>query len=129
MAAEAKESDPTPIVFAVRGLKPDTRLKVFSQEYVDYSFKFIVIENCADLRYRFHVHSMILKQHSNWFFKFMDSVDKVDNAPTQGLFAYEYVTKVDDDVTWSLGAASDLKVCVFLCSSWIFKHVHSPYLI
>lgn len=46
----------SPIVFSQPGLKPDTRLTVFDQE--------------------FHVHSIILKLKSAFFRKFLDSPDK-----------------------------------------------------
>ncbi|KAF4637464.1 hypothetical protein G7Y89_g620 [Cudoniella acicularis] len=47
---------PSPIVFTARGLAVDTRLKVFDTE--------------------FHVHPVVLKLHSHFFFKFLDSADK-----------------------------------------------------
>ncbi|KAH9215140.1 hypothetical protein DL95DRAFT_461401 [Leptodontidium sp. 2 PMI_412] len=51
-----------PIVFSTPGLKPDTRLTVFEQE--------------------FQVHSLVLKLHSAFFRKFLDSPDK---APNNGI--------------------------------------------
>jgi hypothetical protein len=72
----AVEKGPAPFIFVSPGLKPDTRLKVFKQE--------------------FHVHSLILKLHSNFFRKFLDSPDK-PNGPASPHFQYEYVSVVDDD--------------------------------
>src|SRR6187402_2341564 len=46
----------SPIVFHTPGLKPDVRLMVFDEE--------------------FHVHSVLLKLHSAFFRKFLDSPDK-----------------------------------------------------
>ncbi|KAE8442865.1 hypothetical protein EG329_002607 [Mollisiaceae sp. DMI_Dod_QoI] len=46
-----------PIVIKMPGFSPDTRLKVFSQA--------------------FHVHSLLLKIHSTFFRKFLDSADKI----------------------------------------------------
>jgi hypothetical protein len=85
MATEA-----LPMIFNLRGVKPDTKLKAFTKE--------------------FHVHSLVLKQHSAIFHKFMDSVDKIPRSGNAD-FRYEYITKIDaDDGTWTLGAASDQKV-------------------
>jgi hypothetical protein len=78
-----------PIIFASPGLKPDVRLLVFKQE--------------------FHVHSVILKLHSNYFRKFLDSPDK-KKASVSALFRYVYVSVVDeDDHLWALDIAA--KVC------------------
>jgi len=75
-----------PIVFMSPGLKPDVRLMVFKQE--------------------FHVHSIILKLHSNYFRKFLDSPDKSD-TPASALFRYEYVSVVDEeDKSWALDVAA-----------------------
>lgn len=83
------DQDITPMVFKLRGTKCDAQLNVFDRV--------------------FHVHSAILKQYSHWFFKFMDKVDK-EPLPS-GPFRYVYITKYDEDRTWSLGTASDTKVC------------------
>lgn len=91
-----------PIVFACVGQKPDIRLVVFDQE--------------------FHAHSTLLKLHSAFFRKFLDSTDKavivndatattgdsVSTAPDTSLngsatFKYKWTTKVDevgDKCTW-----------------------------
>ncbi|TVY41343.1 hypothetical protein LOCC1_G005648 [Lachnellula occidentalis] len=70
-----------PIIFKFPGLKVDTRLKVFGQE--------------------FHVHSAILRLYSAFFRTFLDSPDKIP-APASALFRYEYVSVVDADGTWGL---------------------------
>jgi len=49
----------------------------------------------------FHVHSTVLKLHSAFFRKFLDSPDKV-NATTTKNFKYYWVTKVDEDGDWQL---------------------------
>lgn len=78
------EAPMQPIIFKFPGLKVDTRLKVFGQEY--------------------HVHSHILKLYSAFFRTFLDSPDKTP-APASALFRYEYVSVVDDDGTWGLEVA------------------------
>ena len=88
------DSPAAPIVFISPGLQADVRLCVFKQE--------------------FHVHSIILKLHSAYFRKFLDSADKA-KVPTSALFRYEYVTVVDTDGEWALEGAA--KVCY---TSWLF---------
>lgn len=78
----------SPDVFFSPGLKPDTRFTVFEKEY--------------------HVHSVILKLHSNYFRRFLDSPDK-EAAPVDALFKYDYVSVVDKDGSWALDPVS--KVC------------------
>ncbi|TVY18350.1 hypothetical protein LARI1_G004431 [Lachnellula arida] len=73
-----------PIIFKFPGLKVDTRLNVFGQEY--------------------HVHSNILKLYSAFFRTFLDSPDKTP-APASALFRYEYVSVIDDDGEWGLEVA------------------------
>lgn len=58
----------------------------------------------------FHVHSVILKLHSNFFFKFLDSPDNSAAVPVQGGLRYEWVAKGDEDGSRSLVAAMDGKV-------------------
>ncbi|KAF4635670.1 hypothetical protein G7Y89_g2430 [Cudoniella acicularis] len=70
-----------PIVFTSPGLKSDTRIFVFKQE--------------------FHVHSIVLKLHSAYFRQFLDSPDKTE-GPASAVFHYEYSTVVDDDGIWGL---------------------------
>ena len=88
-------SQPTPAItsaiFFARGRAPDVRLHVLDRAV-------------------FHVHSVILKLHSNFFFKFLDSPDKAAAVPVQGGLGYEWVTKVDEDGSRSLVAAMDRKV-------------------
>jgi hypothetical protein len=71
---------PQAIVILSTGLKPDTRLRVFDTD--------------------FHVHSSALKLHSAFFRTFLDSPDKA--TATSGSFQYTWVTKVDEDGSWSL---------------------------
>lgn len=73
-------SEPT-VVFKSPGLEPDTRLRVFDTE--------------------FHVHSTILRLHSNYFRKFLDSPDKPER-PAGATWRYDYATVIDDDGTWAL---------------------------
>ncbi|KAK2625513.1 hypothetical protein QTJ16_004825 [Diplocarpon rosae] len=101
------DKDNSPIIFSTPGLKPDTLLVVLGQE--------------------FHVHSLLLKLHSAFFRKFLDSPDKticsastgsVENAapraPSSFTFSglpggspiYEWVTKIDEDGTWQLVSKS-----------------------
>jgi hypothetical protein len=68
------------VVFSTPGMKPDTRLQVFSRI--------------------FHVHSVLLKLHSAFFRTFLDSPDKVPDI--NGAFRYDYVSVVDADGTWGL---------------------------
>ncbi|KAI9047751.1 hypothetical protein LZ554_008461 [Drepanopeziza brunnea f. sp. 'monogermtubi'] len=97
MATSAFAQSSTPnisksIVLSARGLTHDVILRVFDTEL--------------------HVHSIILKQQSAFFFKFLDSPDKASLPAPNGPYAYEWVTKIDDDgKSWSL-AANDGKVRV-----------------
>lgn len=97
-SAEKQKTDPfsnPPIAFHAPGLKPDVCLKVFDQDY--------------------HVHSVLLKLHSEFFRKFLDSPDKValGNNSTGG-FTYTLITKVDEDgKDWHLIAAPALMTEVF----------------
>ena len=78
---------PGPIIFKVRDLNADVRLRAFDTE--------------------FHVHSVILKIHSAFFFKFLNSADKtavLANSTPVGGFKYEWVTKIDEGGSWSLVA-------------------------
>jgi hypothetical protein len=72
----------SPIVFKARGMNPDVCLEVFGT--------------------KFHVHSVVLKLHSHFFYTFFDSADK-NNTGSGGTFKYEWVTKVvDDGKDWQL---------------------------
>lgn len=97
------ETSPPPrIIFSSRNLAPDVLLCVFDQEFA--------------------VHSGILKVHSGFFAKFLDSVDKAPvstgsygNSSGGKLtsFTYCWVTKVDGKKEWSL-VAENLKVCFII---------------
>jgi hypothetical protein len=69
------------VKFNAGSLNPDMRLKVFTTT-------------------EYHVHSAILKIHSGFFRKFLDSPDKF--VPASAEFTYEWVTKIDDDGSWHL---------------------------
>ncbi|KAL3425289.1 hypothetical protein PVAG01_02080 [Phlyctema vagabunda] len=85
MASESTSGSPSQVVeLKSPGIKPDTRLQVFTKT--------------------FHVHSIILKQHSRFFRTFMDSIDK-STAPA-GLWKYDYVAVCDDDGYWGLESAA-----------------------
>jgi hypothetical protein len=61
---------PPPVIFKALGINPDVCLEVFGT--------------------RFHVHSMALKLHSQFFLTFFDSADKAGrNSGGSGSFAYE----------------------------------------
>ncbi|KAL3425286.1 hypothetical protein PVAG01_02077 [Phlyctema vagabunda] len=85
------ESDCELIQFAWPGLRiPDTRFKLFG--------------NYAE----FHVHSAILKMHSAFFRKFLDSPDKKCPAPSAP-FRYEWISKYEGNGKWCLvSVGSDL---------------------
>lgn len=71
-------------------MKCDTRLLVFRQE--------------------FQVHSMVLKLHSAFFRKFIDSAEKKDQVAQDG-FSYNWTTSVDEDQKgWHLISTNDYKV-------------------
>ncbi len=86
-AIKAPALKPEPIVFRFPGLIADARLVVFEQE--------------------FHVHSIVLKFHSAFFRKFLDSAEKNVNLSTP--FKYEYTTVVDDDGVWALEPVSHVR--------------------
>lgn len=88
--ANMASSNPKPIVFPVA----DMSIQVFSQA--------------------FHVNSDILKVHSEFFRKFLDSPDK-GKSPTSkaGNFKYEWVTQVDADrIGWNLTSKDKASVCL-----------------
>jgi hypothetical protein len=88
--AEVAEPEIPSIVFASPGLKPDVRLKIFVEAEI-------------------HYYSLILKLHSNFFRKFLDSPDK-SPAPASASFKYEYATVVDEDGTWALEPAAKASI-------------------
>ncbi|PVH75278.1 hypothetical protein DL98DRAFT_658200 [Cadophora sp. DSE1049] len=71
------------ITFNARGMKPDVDLEVLGTHM--------------------YVHSAILKLHSTFFFKFLDSPDKLlpVSVSASGII-YEWVTSVDADGSWAL---------------------------
>lgn len=74
---------PPPIAFVSPGLQPDARLLVFDQEY--------------------HVHSLILKLHSAYFRRYLDSAEKdSETVDAAAQFKYEYVSVIDGDGVWGL---------------------------
>ncbi|KAH7355137.1 hypothetical protein BKA65DRAFT_581836, partial [Rhexocercosporidium sp. MPI-PUGE-AT-0058] len=54
----------------------------------------------------YHVNSVILKLHSNYFRRFFDSPDK-PQRPEGTPFRYEYITVLDEDGTWALEASPE----------------------
>jgi hypothetical protein len=92
-AKKVKKSndEPKSVIYTARGLNSDVRLRAFDTE--------------------FHVHSTVLKMHSAFFFKFLDSPDKTPPATVApGTFKYEWVTKIDEDGSWSLVDARSIEV-------------------
>ncbi|KAE8442861.1 hypothetical protein EG329_002603 [Mollisiaceae sp. DMI_Dod_QoI] len=84
-----KTSDQTvlqPISFEISGMAADVSLKVFDQEFL--------------------VHSPILKIHSAFFNKFLDSPDKtvVRGIHVEGEIKYQWVTELDGENDWQLVA-------------------------
>ncbi|KAH7403236.1 hypothetical protein BKA64DRAFT_743856 [Cadophora sp. MPI-SDFR-AT-0126] len=83
---EVQDGSPSSsIVFTARGLTPDVQLQVFDQVY--------------------HVHSVILKMQSAFFFKFLDSPEKPNIPDSNGKISYKWITEIDDDgKSWALNA-------------------------
>lgn len=79
--ASHMENKPDPIIFVLPGMKPDVRLDIFGQHI--------------------HVHSLILKLHSHYFRKFLDSPEKSGERASAD-FQYEYAAAIDDDGSWAL---------------------------
>jgi hypothetical protein len=79
-----------PIVFLSPGLKPDVFLTLFHQE--------------------FHVHSVILKLYSNYFRKFLNSPDGFTNIPESTPFKHHYISEIDEDGTWALVPATNVRL-------------------
>ena len=104
--SESPKGTREPIVFQSPGLKPDVRLTVCGQE--------------------FHVHSVILKLHSNFFRKFLDSPEK-DAAPPSSPFKYDYASVTDADGFSGLEPVTVAKVC---CSHYYGRNASStrPFL-
>ncbi|KAF7859485.1 uncharacterized protein EAF02_010933 [Botrytis sinoallii] len=77
--------------------------------------KYVVLGQLPDTRFRLfekieiHAHSPLLKMHSAFFRKFMDSPDKVPSR-AGAAFVYEWVDEVDDDGSgWHVVADSNKK--------------------
>ena len=85
--SDSEEGVPGPIVFETRDLKPNMQIKVFGTT--------------------FHVNSEVLRLHSTFFRKFLDSADKVP-APAFTRFLYQYVSVVDEDGEWGLEVAKNV---------------------
>jgi hypothetical protein len=67
---------------------------------------------------------MILKLHSNYFRKFLDSADK-PNVPATAIFKYNYTTVVDDDGIWAVEPKSTVSFRYFLgqpCVKYALLH-------
>ncbi|TGO45071.1 hypothetical protein BCON_0426g00020 [Botryotinia convoluta] len=56
-----------------------------------------------------HVHSVVLKLHSAFFRRFLDSPDKDGKDKNTGSFKYEWATVYDDDGSWSLFDVRNIK--------------------
>ncbi|TGO46919.1 hypothetical protein BCON_0301g00030 [Botryotinia convoluta] len=69
--------------FHVRRQVPDMRIKLFGNTELQ-------------------VHSSILKQHSDFFFKFLDSPEKIQSEDSE--WKYDWVSEVKDDGEWHLVA-------------------------
>ncbi|KAE8448673.1 hypothetical protein EG329_009099 [Mollisiaceae sp. DMI_Dod_QoI] len=70
---------PSPVIFLSPGLKNDVRFKVYG-------------------KFEYHLHSVVLKLHSAFFRRFLDSPEKSDD-PASSEFQYEYVS-VEDEQGW-----------------------------
>ncbi len=87
--SESPKGTREPIVFESPGLKPDVHITMCGQE--------------------FQVHSVILKLHSAFFRKFLDSPDK-EAAPASSPFKYDYVSVIDTDGFAGLEPVANVKV-------------------
>ncbi|TGO24739.1 hypothetical protein BPAE_0096g00450 [Botrytis paeoniae] len=56
-----------------------------------------------------YVHSVVLKLHSAFFRRFLDSSNKNGNGENTGSFKYEWATVYNDDGSWSLFDARNIK--------------------
>jgi hypothetical protein len=84
MAAPAN-GDRRVVKFTSPGLQADVRRKVLNVD--------------------FHAHSVLLKLHSSFFRKFLNSPDEEGSIPGSAEFKYEWVTKIDEDGSWHLVSA------------------------
>ncbi|TGO39697.1 hypothetical protein BHYA_0049g00330 [Botrytis hyacinthi] len=83
-------ASPTVHPFHLPGHKVDVKLSVFDG-------------------LQLHVHSVILKLHSAFFRRFLDPPGRDDKDENTGSFKYEWVTLYDDDGSWSLFDARNIK--------------------
>lgn len=84
--------DPPPVVFIARGLTHDVCLKVFTRE--------------------FHLHSVVLRQHSTFFDAFMKPADALE--PPFRPFKYDFAARVTDDGDWyPASIREDVSMSVF----------------
>ncbi|KAF7911422.1 uncharacterized protein EAF01_002929 [Botrytis porri] len=79
---------PTFQKFHVRRQVPDMRIKLFGHT-------------------EFQVHTSILKQHSEFFFKFLDSPEKIQSENSE--WKYDWVSEVEDDGEWHLVAKQNVQ--------------------
>ncbi|QSZ36367.1 hypothetical protein DSL72_006243 [Monilinia vaccinii-corymbosi] len=71
------------VVYTLSNHDADVKLKIFDE-------------------LEFHVHSTVLKTHSAFFRRFLDSPDKVSKNQNLGKFKYVWVSVIDEDGSWSL---------------------------
>lgn len=76
---------PEIIEYSLPGEQPDTRLIIFN---------LLIL----------HVHSTVLKAHSVYFRRFLDSPDKIP-AKAGSRWKYEWVTEIESGRKWVLTAA------------------------
>ncbi|KAM0171697.1 hypothetical protein ACHAPF_007944 [Botrytis cinerea] len=77
-------------IFHLPGHKADVKLSVFDGLEI-------------------HVHSVLLKLHSAFFRRFLDLHNKDGEGKNTGSFRYEWATVYDDDGSWSLFDARNIK--------------------
>ncbi|KAF7911437.1 uncharacterized protein EAF01_002944 [Botrytis porri] len=76
--------------FDLPGQKVDVKLSIFDELQI-------------------HVHSTVLKPHSAFFRRSLDSSNKNDDDKNTGNFKYEWATVYDDDGSWSLVETRNMK--------------------
>ncbi|KAF7917924.1 uncharacterized protein EAE98_009952 [Botrytis deweyae] len=87
---EKGPESPTVHTFHLPGHKVDVKLSIFDG-------------------LQLHVHSVILKLHSAFFRRFLDSPGKDGKDENTGSFKYEWATVYDDDGSWSLFDTRNIK--------------------
>ncbi|TGO53651.1 hypothetical protein BOTNAR_0290g00130 [Botryotinia narcissicola] len=85
----SEEETPTFLKFHVRRQIPDMRIKLFGHTELQ-------------------VHSSILKEHSDFFFKFLDSPEKIESEDSE--WKYDWVSEVEDDGEWHLVAKQNMQL-------------------